>query len=186
MLKLIGLTGGIGSGKSTVAQIIRDQGIPVIDADVIARAVVGRGSRRIGHRSGVAEVIATGGRIDRKKLGAIVFSDAPQPCSAGSCHAPENSPTGGRASSGTRRGWARPRLSRSRSAGQTGSTNNSTAWSLYRRARKFSRASDGTRCLLSGKRTCPIMPSTRSPRKFAWLTMCSITMAASRQHGRKF
>jgi dephospho-CoA kinase len=77
MLKLIGLTGGIGSGKSTVAQIIRDQGIPVIDADVIARAVVEPGQPA--HRDiarAWPEVIATGGRIDRKKLGAIVFSDA--------------------------------------------------------------------------------------------------------------
>ena len=42
----IGLTGGIGSGKSTVAQRFADLGIPVIDADVAARAVVEPGSRR--------------------------------------------------------------------------------------------------------------------------------------------
>jgi dephospho-CoA kinase len=78
MLKLIGLTGGIGSGKSTVAQILRDQAIPVLDADVIARAVVEPGQPA--HRD-IAEVwpevIAADGQIDRKKLGAIVFSHAP-------------------------------------------------------------------------------------------------------------
>jgi dephospho-CoA kinase len=76
MIKLVGLTGGIGSGKSTVAQIIRDQAIPVIDADVIAREVVLPGLPA--HKEIAAawpEVIDADGRIDRKKLGAIVFAD---------------------------------------------------------------------------------------------------------------
>ena len=76
MLKLIGLTGGIGSGKSAVAQILRDQGIPVLDADVIARQVVEPGQPA--HQEiarAWPEVIAAEGRVDRKKLGAIVFSD---------------------------------------------------------------------------------------------------------------
>ncbi len=77
MLKLIGLTGGIGSGKSTVAAIIRAEAIPVIDADVIARAVVEPGQPAHGEiaREWPA-VIAADGQIDRKKLGAIVFSHA--------------------------------------------------------------------------------------------------------------
>jgi dephospho-CoA kinase len=77
MIKLVGLTGGIGSGKTTVAQMIRERGIPVIDADAIARQVVEPG---LPAHSEIAaawpEVIAADGRIDRKKLGAIVFSDA--------------------------------------------------------------------------------------------------------------
>jgi len=78
MLKLIGLTGGIGSGKSTVAAILRDQAIPVLDADVIARAVVEPGQPAYQEIAQAwPEVIATGDRIDRKKLGAIVFSHAP-------------------------------------------------------------------------------------------------------------
>jgi dephospho-CoA kinase len=76
MLKLVGLTGGIGSGKSTVAQIIREQGIPVLDADVLAREVVEPGLPAYAEIARAwPEVIAAGGRIDRKRLGAIVFSD---------------------------------------------------------------------------------------------------------------
>jgi dephospho-CoA kinase len=76
MIKLVGLTGGIGSGKSTVAQMLRERGIPVIDADAIARRVVEPGWPAHGEiATAWPEVIAADGRIDRKKLGAIVFSD---------------------------------------------------------------------------------------------------------------
>jgi dephospho-CoA kinase len=77
MIKLVGLTGGIGSGKSTVARMLRERGIPVIDADAIARQVVEPG---LPAHSEIAaawpEVVADDGRINRKKLGAIVFSNA--------------------------------------------------------------------------------------------------------------
>ena len=77
MIKLVGLTGGIGSGKSTVAQMIRERGIPVIDADAIARQVVEPGLPAHGEIAATwPEVMTADGRIDRKKLGAIVFSDA--------------------------------------------------------------------------------------------------------------
>ena len=76
MIKLVGLTGGIGSGKSTVAGIIREVGIPVIDADVVARQVVEPGHPA---HADIArawpEVIAADGRIERKRLAAIVFAD---------------------------------------------------------------------------------------------------------------
>jgi dephospho-CoA kinase len=76
MIKLVGLTGGIGSGKSTVARMLRERGIPVIDADAIARQVVGPGWPAHGEIAAAwPEVIAADGGIDRKKLGAIVFSD---------------------------------------------------------------------------------------------------------------
>jgi dephospho-CoA kinase len=76
MIKLVGLTGGIGSGKSTVARMLRERGIPVIDADAIARQVVEPGWPAHGEISAAwPEVIAADGGIDRKKLGAIVFSD---------------------------------------------------------------------------------------------------------------
>ena len=76
MIKLVGLTGGIGSGKSTVAQMIRECGIPVIDADVIARQVVEPGLPAHAEIAAAwPEAIAADGRIDRKRLGGIVFAD---------------------------------------------------------------------------------------------------------------
>jgi len=76
MIKLVGLTGGIGSGKSTVAQILRERGIPVIDADVVARQVVEPGTPAHAEIAAAwPEVMTADGRIDRKKLGALVFSD---------------------------------------------------------------------------------------------------------------
>jgi dephospho-CoA kinase len=74
---IIGLTGGIASGKSTVARILREIGVAVIDADQLAREVVARGS------DGLAEIVTTfgadlldaNGDLDRPKLGERVFSD---------------------------------------------------------------------------------------------------------------
>jgi dephospho-CoA kinase len=77
MIKVIGLTGGIGSGKSAVAQIIRDQGIPVIDADLVARQVTLPGQpAHLDIAKAWPEVVGSDGRIDRGKLAAIVFADA--------------------------------------------------------------------------------------------------------------
>lgn len=75
-MKVIGLTGGIASGKSTVARLLREAGVAVLDADQVAREVVAPGT--VGHRR-VAErwpqVIRGDGELDRKALGAIVFAD---------------------------------------------------------------------------------------------------------------
>jgi dephospho-CoA kinase len=75
---VFGLTGGLASGKSTVAAHLREQGVPVIDADQVARDVVARGT------PGLAAVIdafgegvlAEDGSLDRARLAALVFNDA--------------------------------------------------------------------------------------------------------------
>jgi len=75
-MKVIGLSGGIGSGKSAVAQMLRGRGIPVIDADVLAHDVTLPGQPAYEEIARTwPEVIAAEGRIDRKKLAAIVFRD---------------------------------------------------------------------------------------------------------------
>ena len=75
---LIGVTGGIATGKSTVSNAIKSLGIDVIDGDEIAREVVEPGTR--GHKAILAhfgsEVFDVDGRLNREKLGKIVFSDA--------------------------------------------------------------------------------------------------------------
>ena len=74
---LVGLTGGIATGKSTVANLLRDLGAEIIDADVLARDVVEPGEPALDEI--VAEfgrgVLEPSGRLDRKALGAIVFAD---------------------------------------------------------------------------------------------------------------
>ena len=73
----IGLTGGIASGKSLVAELFRSFGAQVIDSDSIAREVVEPGT--IGWQSVVAEfgqdILSPDGTVDRAKLGSIIFSD---------------------------------------------------------------------------------------------------------------
>lgn len=76
MAKLVGLTGGIGTGKSTVAAIMREQGVPVIDADALARQVVEPGLPAHAEIAAAwPQVVAADGRIDRPRLAALVFSD---------------------------------------------------------------------------------------------------------------
>jgi dephospho-CoA kinase len=73
---VVGLTGGIGSGKSTVAQMFAARGVPVIDADALAREVVAPGGPA--HAEVAAawpEVIGADGTVDRKRLGKIIFDD---------------------------------------------------------------------------------------------------------------
>jgi len=79
---VVGLTGGIASGKSTVSHLIASHGIPVVDADVLARRVVEPGT------SPYAQIVSTFGNdvilkdgsraIDRARLGEIVFNDERQ------------------------------------------------------------------------------------------------------------
>ena len=76
-MRVFGLTGGIGSGKSTVARLFRKEGIPVVDADRISREVTlsGKPAHAAIVRSYGTGILLPDGRIDRKKLGAIVFAD---------------------------------------------------------------------------------------------------------------
>jgi dephospho-CoA kinase len=74
---LVGLTGGIATGKSTVDAVLRELGAVIIDADVLAREVVEPGEPALAEIA--AEfgpgVLGPDGRLDRKALGAIVFAD---------------------------------------------------------------------------------------------------------------
>lgn len=73
----VGLTGGIGSGKSTVSALLAAHGAVVIDYDVLAREVVEPGTAALAaivHRFGDT-VIDAGGALDRPALGAVVFAD---------------------------------------------------------------------------------------------------------------
>ena len=75
--RIVGLTGGIASGKSTVAARFIELGVPVIDADVASRNVVQRGKpalAQIATRFG-AHLIGTGGDLDRAALRSHIFKD---------------------------------------------------------------------------------------------------------------
>ena len=75
---VVGLTGGIASGKSTVAARLRELGVPVVDADALAREVVAPGTPGL---EAIVEAFGAGvltpeGALDRKALGEVVFADA--------------------------------------------------------------------------------------------------------------
>lgn len=76
MLK-VGLTGGIACGKTYVADLLRDLGGEVTDADVVARAVVEPGQSAYSDivKEFGREILAVDGTIDRAKLGALIFAD---------------------------------------------------------------------------------------------------------------
>jgi dephospho-CoA kinase len=77
-MRVSGLTGNIGSGKSTVAAMLRDAGIPVLDADRISREVTAPGKPAYEAIVGAfgRKILQQEGTIDRKRLGEIVFADA--------------------------------------------------------------------------------------------------------------
>ncbi|MGX1826188.1 dephospho-CoA kinase, partial [Heyndrickxia sporothermodurans] len=75
MAMIIGLTGGIASGKSTVSAMLKAKGYTIVDADIAAREVVNIGEDAY---YGIIEafgkeILLEDGNIDRKKLGSIVF-----------------------------------------------------------------------------------------------------------------
>ncbi|MEZ4384590.1 MAG: dephospho-CoA kinase [Nannocystaceae bacterium] len=76
-MQVFGLTGGIGSGKSTVAAVIEEYGVPVVSADELSRMVVTPGSKGLAavvDEFGEA-ILTADGRLDRAKLAEIVFAD---------------------------------------------------------------------------------------------------------------
>lgn len=74
---IIGLTGSIASGKSTVSQMLKELGYPVVDADLVARQVVEPGTETLNsiEQAFGAEVIRADGSMDREKVGSIIFND---------------------------------------------------------------------------------------------------------------
>lgn len=78
--KILGITGGSGSGKTTVSHILRELGIYVIDGDWVARLIVAPGSPCLKELTDFFgdRILQRDGSLDRKQLGAMVFSDPAQ------------------------------------------------------------------------------------------------------------
>ncbi len=77
-MRVIGVTGGIASGKTTFAGLLRARGVPVLDADALARSAVAPGSpalAEIAHAFG-PDVLAADGSLDRRRMADLVFADA--------------------------------------------------------------------------------------------------------------
>jgi len=77
MMKVIGLTGGIGSGKSTVSQFLAELGAIIVDADKVGHEALKPGSKvwqQVVNEFGKS-IVTAGGDIDRAKLGELVFSN---------------------------------------------------------------------------------------------------------------
>ena len=76
-MDVYGLTGGIGSGKSSVAEFLEDFGVPVVSADELSRVVVAAGSEGLGEviRAFGRDVLDERGELDRRKMASIVFRE---------------------------------------------------------------------------------------------------------------
>ncbi|MGB9678730.1 MAG: dephospho-CoA kinase [Thermoanaerobacteraceae bacterium] len=76
-MEVIGLTGGIGSGKSTVSKILKRLGAVIIDADIVSREIMSKGN--VAYNMIVKyfneDILLADGEINRKKLGNLVFAD---------------------------------------------------------------------------------------------------------------
>jgi dephospho-CoA kinase len=77
-MKLLGLTGGVGMGKSTAAQFLRNRGVPVADADELARQLVEPGQPALNEIQAAfgKKIMAPDGQLRRSALARIVFADA--------------------------------------------------------------------------------------------------------------
>jgi len=76
-MKIVGLTGGIACGKSTVARMLRDLGVPVVDADRLAAEILDPGEEAFNDVVAVfgKGILTQEGEIDRERLGQAVFGD---------------------------------------------------------------------------------------------------------------
>lgn len=77
MGKVLGLTGGIATGKTTVVNIFKELGYPIVDGDVIARKVVEPGKEGLAALVKVfgSEILLETGQLNREKLGLLIFAD---------------------------------------------------------------------------------------------------------------
>lgn len=78
MTKIIGLTGGIGSGKTTIANYFQSLGIPVYIADTAAKKIIDEPLVQQQIQQAFGESVVIGNKVDREKLAAIVFSNPEQ------------------------------------------------------------------------------------------------------------
>lgn len=74
---VLGVTGGIASGKSTVVNFFKTEGFPVVDGDIVAREVVEPGSEGLNALEEMfgSEILQKDGSLDRKKLGSLIFQN---------------------------------------------------------------------------------------------------------------
>lgn len=77
IMDVYGLTGGIGSGKSSVAELLEEYGVPVVSADELSRVVVAAGSEGLDEvmRAFGSDVVDERGELDRRRMASIVFRD---------------------------------------------------------------------------------------------------------------
>ena len=77
MTKILGLTGGIAMGKSTISNFLRDKGIPIVDADEIAHAVLEFKAVKVQLvKAFGTPILNEQKQVDRKQLGKIVFGES--------------------------------------------------------------------------------------------------------------
>jgi dephospho-CoA kinase len=74
-MKIIGLTGSVGMGKSTAASMLRAMGVPVFDADATVHRALGPGGEAVARVAAAFPGVAAKNGIDRRALGALVFGD---------------------------------------------------------------------------------------------------------------
>ncbi|KAL1339302.1 hypothetical protein AAHE18_U025900 [Arachis hypogaea] len=72
-MRIVGLSGGIASGKSTVSNLFKSHGVPVVDADVITRDALKKWKKVVATFG--EEILLENGEVNRPMLGQIVFSD---------------------------------------------------------------------------------------------------------------